>query len=252
MIAEIEIFGLGLQTFGLMLGVAFLACAAMTSRRLRELALPPEWSSEFIIAAVVGGVVGSKVWFALDAGREDLPGSLVSGAGFTFYGGGILGAVLVLGWARRKGVPLLRMADIGAAPFAIGYAIGRLGCQLSGDGDYGIPSDLPWAMPYPDGTVPTTVAVHPTPLYECVVMGLVCWGLWRLRGRLRPGLLFALYLALAGLERFLVEFIRRNPDNVSGLTDAQFVALLSLAAGLVWLAVARARGGPLRLTPAAA
>ena len=107
-------------------------------------------------------------------------------------------------------------------------------------------------MPYPDGTVPTDVPVHPTPLYECVAMGLATWGLWRLRGRLRPGLLFALYLAIAGVERFLVEFIRRNPENISGLTDAQFVALASLVAGLVWLTVARVRGGPLQVTPAAA
>ena len=86
-----------------------------------------------------------------------------------------------------------------AAPgLALGYAIGRIGCQLSGDGDYGEPSDLPWAMSYPDGTVPTDQDVHPTPVYETLAMGLVAWLLWQWRDRFRPGILFALYLLLSG------------------------------------------------------
>ena len=104
-------------------------------------------------------------------------------------------------------------------PLAIGYAIGRVGCQLSGDGDYGMHSDLPWAMAYPDGTVPTTDEVHPTPVYETLAMGIVALVLWRLRDRFAPGVLFGLYLMIAGIERFLVEFIRRN-DGGRGRADA--------------------------------
>ena len=116
-------------------------------------------------------------------------------------------------------------------PLALGYAIGRIGCQLSGDGDYGRASDLPWAMSYPDGTVPTTEEVHPTPVYETLAMGLVAWLLWQWRDRFRPGVLFAFYLVLSGLERFLVEFVRRNEDTVAGLTTPQVESLVLMAGG---------------------
>ena len=108
----------------------------------------------------------------------------------------------VLLWARYRDFLGLALLDLCAPALAIGYAVGRIGCQLSGDGDYGVASDLPWAMAYPDGTVPTTEEVHPTPVYESLAMGLVAWVLWRLRNSFRPGILFALYLVLAGLNAF--------------------------------------------------
>ena len=117
----------------------------------------------------------------------------------------------------------------------MGYAVGRVGCQVSGDGDYGEPSDLPWAMAYPEGTVPTTDEVHPTPIYETLSMGLVTLLLWHLRDRLAPGVLFGLYLMLGGIERFLVEFIRRNDDLALGLTLAQLLSVAMMIAGGVWL-----------------
>src|SRR5882762_5428792 len=106
----------------------------------------------------------------------------------------------------------LALLDLASVPLAMGYAIGRIGCQISGDGDYGKPSSLPWAMGYPHGTVPTPagVKVQPTPIYETLAMGLAAWALWRLRDRFRPGALFAFYLVAGGLERLLVEFVRRN------------------------------------------
>jgi phosphatidylglycerol:prolipoprotein diacylglycerol transferase len=116
--------------------------------------------------------------------------------------------------------------------------VGRIGCQLSGDGDYGQPSDLPWAMSYPDGTVPTTDEVHPTPIYETFTMGLVTLLLWNLRDRLAPGVLFGLYLLLGGVERFLVEFIRRNDEVVAGLTVPQLFSLAMMIGGAA-LIVAR-------------
>jgi phosphatidylglycerol:prolipoprotein diacylglycerol transferase len=131
---------------------------------------------------------------------------------------------------------------------ALGYAIGRIGCQVSGDGDYGKAWDGPWAMGYPDGTVPTAPGetVHPTPIYETLVMGLVAYVLWQLRDRVRPGVLFALYLVIAGLERFLIEFIRRNNDVALGLTAAQLESLGLFVIGAVWLAVVGRRGGLMR------
>jgi phosphatidylglycerol---prolipoprotein diacylglyceryl transferase len=128
-----------------------------------------------------------------------------------------------------------------ATPLALGYAIGRIGCQLSGDGDYGKASDLPWAMSYPDGTVPTTDRVQPTPVYESVTMALVAWILWSLRDRLAPGLLFALYLVLSGLERFLVEFVRRNHDALLGMTAPQIESLVMMVVGLAWIGLASRR-----------
>jgi phosphatidylglycerol:prolipoprotein diacylglycerol transferase len=104
----------------------------------------------------------------------------------------------------------LQLLDLCSPALAMGYAVGRIGCQVSGDGDYGKATDLPWGMAYPNGAVPTTEVVHPTPIYETVTMGLLAWALWRARDAFRPGVLFAFYLTGAGLERLLVEFIRRN------------------------------------------
>jgi phosphatidylglycerol:prolipoprotein diacylglycerol transferase len=133
--------------------------------------------------------------------------------------------------------------DMGGIGLAIGYSIGRIGCQLAGDGDYGKPTSLPWGMAYPNGTVPTTVDVHPTPIYETLSMGLVAWLLWTWRDRFVPGCLFGFYLIFAGLERFLVEFIRRNPEDVGGLTDAQIWSIGFFLAGFVVLiAIARRNG----------
>jgi phosphatidylglycerol:prolipoprotein diacylglycerol transferase len=98
-------------------------------------------------------------------------------------------------------------------------------------------------MAYPHGVVPTTAVVHPTPIYETLSMGLVAWALWRARDAFRPGVLFAWYLVLAGTERFLVEFIRRNDPVVAGLTEAQLWSLVMLVAGLVWLVRAGRAGG---------
>ena len=138
-------------------------------------------------------------------------------------------------WARWRGFLGWELLDSAAAPIAIGYTVGRIGCQLSGDGDYGQPSDLPWAMSYPDGTVPTTDEVHPTPIYETLAMGVIALFLWHRRDRMAPGRLFALYLVLAGVERFLVEFLRRNEAVALGLTVAQWFSLAMVAWGAVWL-----------------
>jgi phosphatidylglycerol:prolipoprotein diacylglycerol transferase len=138
-----------------------------------------------------------------------------------------------------------------ATALALGYAIGRIGCQVSGDGDYGIRSSLPWAMGYPHGTVPTPpgVRVQPTPIYETVAMCLLAYGLWRLRDRVRPGVVFALYLLLSGLERFLVEFIRRNSEVLAGLTSPQLESVALMLIGSLWLAIMARRGGLSVLRP---
>jgi phosphatidylglycerol---prolipoprotein diacylglyceryl transferase len=243
----IELGPLTLQTFGLCFALGFLAAGALVARRLRELGQPPDWAYELIFAGLVGGLVGSRIDYILqnlDSVGDDLLGSLFSGSGLVWFGGVVGGAAGVLIWARFRGWLSLSLLDLCAPPLAIGYAIGRVGCQLSGDGDYGIASDLPWAMSYPDGTVPTTEEVHPTPIYETLAMGFAALVLWRLRDRYRPGTLFGLYLMIAGLERLLVEFIRRNDSIVAGLTFAQLISVAMIAGGVAWIMRVRSQARP--------
>ncbi len=121
---------------------------------------------------------------------------------------------------------------------SVGYAIGRIGCLLSGDGDYGIPTSLPWGMSFPNGVVPTTERVHPAPLYEFIVWCAIGGLLWSLAARWMKnpklnGRIFALYLILTGVARFLVEIIRINPRSFLGMSNAQVASVLSVVLGIV-------------------
>jgi phosphatidylglycerol:prolipoprotein diacylglycerol transferase len=241
---DLQIGPLELKTFGLCFAAGFIAAAAVLARHFKELGRPPDWAYEVIFAGLVGGVVGSRIDFILqnwDDASDDLLGNLFSGSGLVWFGGLVGGALGVVLWAWRRNYLGLQLLDVCAVPLALGYAIGRIGCQLSGDGDYGTGSDLPWAMAYPDGTVATTDEVHPTPIYETLSVGLIALGLWHLRGRLAPGAVFAIYLVAVGLERLLVEFIRRNDDLALGLTLPQLVSVALIAAGAAWLVQRRDR-----------
>jgi phosphatidylglycerol---prolipoprotein diacylglyceryl transferase len=249
---EIHLGPITLQTFGIMFALAFIAAGALIARRLQEWGKPPDWAYEIILAALVGGLVGARLDFVVenyDSVKNDLLGNIFSGAGLVWYGGAIGGAIGVGLWAWWRGMFNAALLDLCAAPLALGYAIGRIGCQVSGDGDYGKAWDGPWAMAYPDGTEPINETVHPTPIYETLSMGLVAYLLWRLRDRFQAGALFSIYLVLAGTERLLVEFIRRNDHVLLGLTQAQLLSLAMIAAGTAWL-VAKRRRGPLTKPPA--
>jgi len=202
---------------------------------------------------VVGGLVGAKLWYVLLTGEWD---ALFRRGGFVWYGGflGGVAAVLLNGWRRR--VPPRWTMELTAAPLAVGYALGRVGCFLVND-DYGIPSSLPWAMKFPRGLPPSTVgelanlhvsfppgtdplqvvAVHPTQIYETALMLAAFWLLWRLRGhRHAVGWRFGVYLVLAGVERFLVEFVRAKDDRLLGpFTLAQATSALLVLVGIVIL-----------------
>ncbi len=246
MYPEIHLGALTLQTFGLMFALAFLAAGALIWKRLEEIGKPPDWAYEMGFAALVGGIVGSRLYFIFENWSEvqnDLLGNLFSGSGLVWYGGAIGGALAVFAWAAYRDFFGLALHDLAAPALAPGYAIGRCGCQLSGDGDYGKPWDGPWAMSYPDGTVPTDRTVHPTPIYETLAMGLGAWILWQLRDRVRAGVLFALYLLYAGAERFLVEFLRRNDHVALGLTQAQLESVAMMAGGAIWIAIVVRRHG---------
>jgi phosphatidylglycerol:prolipoprotein diacylglycerol transferase len=245
---EVEIIGISIKTFGVVFALAFLSCGAVVWRRLGELGKPVDWAYEIVFAALLGGVVGARAYYVIQnysQVKHDLLGHIFSGSGLVWYGGALGGAIAVFVWMRWRETLGLWMLDMCAPALALGYGIGRIGCQVSGDGDYGIRSSLPWAMGYPHGTVPTPpgVRVQPTPIYETVSMCLLAYLLWTLRDRVRPGVLFALYLVGSGLERFLVEFIRRNKEVLAGLTGPQLESLVLLAIGVVWLAMLYRRGG---------
>jgi phosphatidylglycerol:prolipoprotein diacylglycerol transferase len=245
---EIHILGISLKTFGIVFAAGFIAAGAILMRRLRELGKPPDYAYEMAFAALVGGLVGSRVYYVVqnyNAVKHDLIGSLFSGSGLVWYGGVIGGAIAVIAWAKWRKMLNLGLLDLASVPLAMGYAIGRIGCQVSGDGDYGKVSHLPWAMGYPHGTVPTPpgVKVQPTPIYETLAMGLVAWWLWRMRDQFRAGALFAFYLVLSGLERLLVEFVRRNHRVALGLTAPQLESIALMIVGALWLWLLTRRGG---------
>ncbi len=186
--------------------------------------------------AYVGGWVGARL-FVIPTGWEYFIESpvlfLLSGSGWVWYGGVIGGALAVWLWARRNDLPILVIGDMAAPALAIGLGIGRIGCQLSGDGDYGIPSDLPWAMAYPDGVVPTLERVHPTPVYEMIACFATAAYLLRLAPAARlGGYQLGLYLAVSAVVRFAIEFVRRNPAWLLGLTTAQWMSFGSVAIGI--------------------
>jgi phosphatidylglycerol---prolipoprotein diacylglyceryl transferase len=250
---EIHLLGISIKTFGVCFALGFAACGLLCARRLAELGKPRDWAYEIVFAALVGGVVGARAYYLI---QNDVPislGNVFSGSGLVWYGGAIGGAIGVVGWMRWRKTLELRMLDMAATALALGYAIGRIGCQVSGDGDYGIRSSLPWAMGYPHGTVPTPpgVRVQPTPIYETVAMCLLAFALWQLRDRVRPGVVFALYLIGSGLERLLVEFIRRNKEVLAGLTAPQLESIVLMIVGALWLAVLMRRGGLDALKPRA-
>ena len=244
---ELDIGPLTLQTFGIMFALGFVAAGALVARRLKELGKPVDWAYEMIFAALIGGVVGARVDWLIqnyDSESGDLLSNIFSGSGLVWFGGAVGGAVGVILWASWRRMRNLTLLDICAPGLAIGYAVGRIGCQLSGDGDYGIPWDGPWAMAYPDGTVPTDVPVHPTPIYETLAMGhRHATSLWRLRDALRPG---APVRALPGLRRGRAVPGRVHPPQRRGPARAHPAAALQPRDARRGRRLARREGEPRR------
>ena len=234
----LEIGGFKLPTFGPMVVLGFLTGHFFIQKELRRKGIDPELASSILTAGILAGLAGAKLYFILfelppGATWSESLGAVFSGSGLTWHGGFFLATAALIWVVRRRGAPLPEVADAVGIGLAIGYAIGRIGCQLAGDGDYGVPTDLPWGMAYPDGVVPTYETVHPAPVYE-TLMGLAIFAvLWSTRMRLRvPGTTFFLYMMLSGGARFAVEFIRLNPVVAWGLTGAQLISLALMVAGI--------------------
>lgn len=236
--------------FGIMMMLAFLVGGWLVTLELRRKGWYQEYGADVVVAAVIGGVIGAKLWYVALTG--DLR-TLFSRGGLVWYGGftgGVL-AVLINGWRRK--VPVRITAHLVAPALAAAYAVGRVGCFVVGD-DYGRPTTLPWGVKFPQGLPPSTagnlatqfgipvppgeapstvLAVHPTQLYEVAAMLAVFMVLWRLRLRDKPlGWLFGIYLMLAGTERFLVEILRAKDDRFLGpFTLAQLSSVVVVAIG---------------------
>ena len=250
-----EILSIGpitLYSYGAMLAAAFLVGNWLLGREwMRAGHTNSKVPDQILIGAVVGGLVGSKLLYAFTEGIDyfvrDPLGTLFSGAGLIFHGG--LGlAMLIVAWViKRHSVKWLDVADLGAPIILLSYSIARIGCFLSGDGDYGPPSDLPWAMAFPNGTVPTTVPVHPTPLYEVVASTAVFSLLWRMRTRpaVRGWMAGWAFLAI-GLERVVAEYWRINADVGWGFSQAQWISVAMAGARMIstrWKTVKKLRHG---------
>jgi phosphatidylglycerol:prolipoprotein diacylglycerol transferase len=244
--------------FGLMMMVAFLVGGWLVALELRRHGLREEFSADIVVGAVVGGIVGAKLWYV--ALTQDM-GALLSRGGLVWYGGflgGVLG-VLIQSW--RLKVPIRWTAHLVAPALAAAYALGRVGCFLVQD-DYGRPTDLPWGMRFPEGLPPSTagnlsrlfgvdvpanvapdtvMAVHPTQLYEVGLMLVAFMVLWSWRRRPVTGWLFGAYLVFAGIERFLIEIVRAKDDRFLGpFTIAQLTSVVLVVVGV--MVVARLRG----------
>jgi phosphatidylglycerol---prolipoprotein diacylglyceryl transferase len=257
---------LTVYSYGLMMALGFLAADFVISLECKRRAFPNDYSSSIVVWAAIVGIAGSRLLDVINnfpVYMADPKSIIFSGSGFVWYGGmlgGILGVYLV---ARYYRLPWLATADMCAPALAIGQAIGRLGCQLSGDGDWGLPSTLPWAMSYPRAIVGWNsatvlkldehwrlvsgyfpgVRVHPAPVYETLLYLGVFAILWSVRARVHPnGRLLYLYFMLAGAARLLVEFVRINPRVFLMFSEAQIIAVGMILFGAAAWYLSGARG----------
>jgi len=240
---------LAVPSFWVMAFLGFLGAFVVFRLDLIRRGMDEQLAYDAILWAYVGGWVGARLFLiptGWDYFVEDPIGFLLSSSGWVWYGGLIGGTVAVCLWARRIRFPFLALVDIAAPALAVGLGIGRIGCQLAGDGDYGVPTSLPWGMSYPDGVVPTTDRVHPAPVYETIGCFILFAYLWKRRTTAPPGDTFGRYLIASGIMRFLIEFIRRNPAWLVGLTTAQWMSIGAMGVGAWFVHRATAQPTPQR------
>ena len=264
-------------SFGVMLFLSFLAAGYLLRAQMREAGIDPDRAWDLVFAAVIGGIVGAKLYYViLNFPRlVENPRFLFARGGLVWYGGFLLATVAVLHQMKRMRLPVLGTLDMTAAAMAVAYAIGRLGCFLVGD-DYGRPTASWVGIRFPQGSPPSSVEnlarfgmevdpalveqygqivpVHPTQLYEIAMSLLIFAVVWRLRGNTRPpGWLFTVWLTLSSAARFLVEFVRAKDDRfVGSLTIAQVISLALIAVALAAMARLSSRSGGSQAQPTGA
>ena len=236
-----------IHSLGLFWALGALCAGWMVQLELKRYRFNPDLASSMVAAAAIGGLIGARLLLILEEWSSFIRspwGFIFSGAGFSWYGGLIGGALAVTWVVQRNAIPWLKAADISAPAAALGYGIGRIGCFLAGDATWGKVTDVPWAMAFPNAVFgwvdpltgvpyPPGVKVHPTQIYE-LIQSLVVFGiLWPLRKNGYPdGKIFWFYLTLAGSMRFLVEFWRVNQVAGLGMTEYQWISIALVALGL--------------------
>jgi phosphatidylglycerol:prolipoprotein diacylglycerol transferase len=245
---------LEISGFTIALGLAFIVGYVILRREIARRGHDPAPVADAVLSGLIGFMVGAKLYYAILTGD---PSTILRPGGLVFWAGAT-GGVLAGFWAaRRRGMPIMRIADPTAIGLAAGYAIGRTGCWAVGD-DYGRPWSSPLAVAFPRGMPPSTaatleaqfgipiprgvspdtvMAVHPTQLYETALGLAMFFILWRLRDHKHAeGWLLGVYMVLAGVERFFIEFLRAKDDHVAaGLTLAQLTAVAVAVGGMVWM-----------------
>jgi len=225
-----------IPTFGLMLWLAAVSGGLIMERSFRRARISAD-AIGMVLVTVIAGIVGAKLWHVIDTPSEFRAQGwsvLWDTGGFAWFGGLVFGISALVIQGIRARIGGLRTLDLAAPAAAFGYGIGRIGCFLSGDGCYGKPTSLPWGMAFPHGIEPINVPVHPTPLYELAGGLIIGTVLWFRAGKRRPtGSILAEYLVLTGVARFSVEFLRRNPPVLWGLSNAQLASAGCVVAGVV-------------------
>lgn len=236
----LELGPLPIRSFGLMVALALFAGALRLAKSFQVYQINSQLAERYVTAAGLSGLVGARLWYMAENWsyvKHDIFGNLLASAGFTFYGGFIVASIVLFVMARRDGVGVARFCDALGPALALGYAVGRLGCQLSGDGDYGSPNEGFWGMSYASGVVPTPpgVRVYPTPLFESAIALGILFVLSRVEQSraflIKPLQRFGLYLVLISLERIVVEVFRINPKVILDLSEAQLIGVVLLVLG---------------------
>jgi phosphatidylglycerol:prolipoprotein diacylglycerol transferase len=224
-----------ITSFGVLVGIAALVGMGMFTREIERSGLSSR-ATDAAVAGVLGGLLGAKLLWTIEfSGDQPIANLLFSRGGLSWFGGLIGGVGTGLWMLRRRRVPLLPALAAATPALAAGHAIGRIGCFLVGD-DYGRPSDVPWAVAFPEGRPPTTVPVHPTQLYEAAALAVITWLLIRWRRQHVPNaVVLGRYFVLAGTTRFAIEFIRVNLRVIGPFTLAQVISMSLVIAGLILL-----------------
>jgi phosphatidylglycerol:prolipoprotein diacylglycerol transferase len=230
----IHIFRFNIDSYMLFYCIAFIVAAFLLRHELRRNNYPPYLYINLMTVGLITGVIGSKIYYLLGIWNEFILSPFETSfniAGSGWYGGFALGGISVVLALRLKRLPVLKILDIMIPVVPIGQVFGRLGCFLAGC-CHGIPSNVPWALSFPNGLYPAHVKVHPTQLYEMFTYLCIFILLWKLRKKeIKYGVKFGLYLILAGLGRFIVEFYRLNPKILLSLTVPQIAAALGIILG---------------------
>ncbi len=222
-----------ITSFGVLVAVGALVGIWLFGRELARSGLPSD-ATDAALAGVIGGLIGAKLLWTLEfSGEAPVTELLFSRGGLSWFGGLIGGVGTGLWMLRHRHVPLVRALAAATPALAVGHAIGRIGCFMVGD-DYGRPSNLPWAVAFPEGLPPSTVPVHPTQLYEAVALAGVAWALirWRRKG-VADAVVLGRYLLMAGSIRFAIEFIRVNLPVMGPLTLAHLISFFVVATGVM-------------------